>query len=146
VADRYLVGLLANGSIPHSDQSIKVLPSRRPDQLARVLEALAAVTSFTTTSIDRLLLSEASRLPWGSTLIVVTSVVTADLLAALVRLHDVGRRLVLVSLEDEPSLPYTLPPGILVHHLPARDLPFDRELMGEPLEWAPEVAPPIRFS
>ena len=48
VEDRYLVGLMANGSIPHSDQPIKVLPSRRPDQLARVLEALAAVTSFTT--------------------------------------------------------------------------------------------------
>ena len=39
VEDRYLVGLMANGSIPHSDQPIKVLPSRRPDQLARVLEA-----------------------------------------------------------------------------------------------------------
>ena len=81
-----------------------------------------------------------------STLLVLTSVVTEDLLAALVRLRDAGRRLVLVSLEDEPSVPYTLPPGILVYHLPARNLPFDRELMGEPLEWEPEVAPPIRFS
>ena len=146
VADRYLVALLANGSIPHSDQPIKVLPSRRPDQLARILEALAAVTSFTTASIDQLVLTESARLPWGSTLVVVTSVVTEELLAALVRLHDAGRRLVLVSLEDEPSLPYTLPSGVLVYHLPARDLPFDRELMGEPVEWAPEVAPPIRFS
>ena len=77
---------------------------------------------------------------------VVTSVVTEDLLAALVRLHDVGRRLVLISLEDEPSVSYALPSAVLVHHLPARDLPFDRELMGEPVEWAPEVAPPIRFS
>ncbi|MGD9316264.1 MAG: DUF58 domain-containing protein, partial [Anaerolineae bacterium] len=33
VEERYLVGLMANGSIPHSDQPIKVLPSRRPDQL-----------------------------------------------------------------------------------------------------------------
>jgi uncharacterized protein (DUF58 family) len=146
VAERYLVGLLANGSIPHSDQPIKVLPSRRPDQLTRILEALAAVTSFTTAAIDQLLLSESSRLPWGSTLVVVTSVVTEELLAAMVRLHGAGRRLALVSLEDEPSLPYTLPPGVLVYHLPARDLPFDRELMGEPQEWAPDVAPPIRFS
>ena len=146
VEDRYLVGLMANGSIPHSDQPIKVLPSRRPDQLARVLEALAAVTSFTTSTLEALLLAESPRLPWGSTLVVVTALVTEDLLSALVRLYDVGRRLVLVSLEDEPSRPYTLPPGMLVYHLPASGLPFDESLLGEPGEWEPEVAPPLRFA
>jgi uncharacterized protein (DUF58 family) len=147
---RQLVGLLANGAIPHSDQPIKVLPSRRPDQLARVLEALAAVTSFTTSSIESLLLAESPRLPWGATLVVITGVVTGNLLAALVHLHAVGRRVVLVSLEDADSallpLPYALPPGIRVHHLPASELPFDQTLMGEPQEWAPEVAPPLHFA
>ncbi len=76
VEQRYLVGLVANGSIPHSDQAIKVLPSRRPDQLARVLEALAAVTNFATVSIESLLLTESARLPWGATLVVVTGVIT----------------------------------------------------------------------
>ncbi|MCL7452863.1 MAG: DUF58 domain-containing protein [Anaerolineae bacterium] len=146
VQERYLVGLMANGSIPHSDQPIKVLPSRRPDQLARVLEALAAVSSFTTSSIEKLVLSESPRLPWGSTLIVVTGVVTEELLSALVRLHDVGRRTVLVTLEDEPSIPYTLPSSTLVYHLPAKDLPFDQSLMGEPEEWAAEVAPPLHLA
>ena len=146
VEERYLLGLIANGSIPHSDQPIKVLPSRRPDQLARVLEALAAVTSFATASIETLLLTESARLPWGATLVVVTGIVTESLLASLLRLHDVGRRLVLVSLEERPSRPYTLPPGIKVYHLPASQLPFDKELMGEPVEWAPEVAPPLRFA
>ena len=146
VEDRYLVGLMANGSIPHSDQPIKVLPSRRPDQLARVLEALAAVTSFTTSTLETLLLAESPRLPWGATLVIVTALVTEDLLSALVRLYDVGRRLVLVSLEDEPSCPYTLPPEVLVYHLPASELPFDESLLGEPGEWEPEVAPPLRFA
>jgi uncharacterized protein (DUF58 family) len=146
VEDRYLVGLMANGSIPHSDQPIKVLPSRRPDQLARVLEALAAVTSFTTSTLEALLLAESPRLPWGATLVVVTTLVTEDLLSALVRLYDVGRRLVLVSLEEEPSCPYSLPPAVLVYHLPASGLPFDEGLLGEPGEWAPEVAPPLRFA
>ena len=146
VEDRYLVGLMANGSIPHSDQPIKVLPSRRPDQLARILEALAAVTSFTTSTIEGLILAESPRLPWGATLVVVTPLVTEDLLSALVRLHDVGRRLVLVSLEDEPLLPSSLPSGILVHHLPAGELPFDESLLGEPGEWEPEIAPPLRFA
>ena len=146
VEDRYLVGLMANGSIPHSDQPIKVLPSRRPDQLARILEALAAVTSFTTSTIEGLLLTESPRLPWGATLVIVTPLVTEDLLSALVRLHGVGRRLVLVSLEEEPSLPSSLPSGILVHHLPAGELPFDESLLGEPGEWEPEIAPPLRFA
>ena len=146
VEERYLVGLIANGSIPHSDQPIKVLPSRRPDQLARVLEALAAVTSFTTSTIESLLLAESPRLPWGGTLVVVTAVVTEDLLTALVRLRDVGRRLVLVSLEDDLPSSYLLPPEILVYHLPASELPFDETLLGEPGEWASDVAPPLRFA
>jgi uncharacterized protein (DUF58 family) len=146
VQDRYLVGFMANGSIPHSDQPIKVLPSRRPDQLARVLEALAAVTSFMTSSMEKLLLAESPRLPWGATLVVVTGVVTEDLLSALVRLHDVGRRVVLVSLQDEPSVPCSLPSSVPVYHLPAKDLPFDQDLMGEPEEWAPEVAPPLSLA
>ena len=146
VKERFMVGLMANGSIPHSDQPIKVLPSRRPDQLARVLEALAAVTSFTTSTVEDLLLTQSARLPWGATLILVTAVVTKELLAALVHLHGVGRRLVLVSLEDEPSRRYALPPGIRIFHLPASELPFDEALLGRPEEWAPEVAPPLRLA
>ncbi len=147
VQERYLVGMMANGSIPHSDQPIKVLPSRRLDQLPRLLEAMAAVTSFTTSTIESLLLSESPRLPWGATLVVVTAIVTEELLSAIVRLHDVGRRLVLVSLENEPSHAHpSLPEGLLVRHLPAKELPFDESLLGEPGEWAPEFAPPLRFA
>jgi uncharacterized protein (DUF58 family) len=146
VEERYLVGLMANGSIPHSDQPIKVLPSRRPDQLGRILEALAAVTSFTTSTLESLMLTESPRLPWGATLVIVTAVVTDDLLSALVRLHDVGRRLVLVSLEEDPPYSAYLPPGITTHHLPASRLPFDESLLGEPGEWEPEMAPPLHFT
>jgi uncharacterized protein (DUF58 family) len=144
--DRFLVGLLANGTIPHSDQSIKVLPSRRPDQLARILEALAAATSFTTSTIEALLLAESPRLPWGATMVVVTPVVSDDLLSVLTHLHRVGRRIVFVSLEDKPSRSYDLPPGVLVYHLPASELPFDESLLGEPGEWAADVSPPLHLA
>lgn len=150
IEERYIVGLVANGSIPHSDQPIKVLPSRRPDQLARVLEALAAVTSFATASIETLLLTESARLPWGATLVVVTGIVTDELLSTLIRLHQVGRRVALVSLEEQASDFPTLPPGIQTYHLPSSELPFDETLMGDPEQWehslAPEYAPPIRFA
>lgn len=99
VAQKYLVGLLANGSVPGSDQPLKVLPSRDPQQLTRILEALAAVTGFATLPIERLLTSESPRLSWGATLLLVTATVHDDLLMTLLRLRDAGRRLVLVSLD-----------------------------------------------
>jgi uncharacterized protein (DUF58 family) len=122
VARRYTVGLLANGCLPMSDQPIKVLPSRSPNQLTRILEALAAVTSFATSSIEDLLSAESPKLPWGATLVVVSAVLTDELLAAMLRLRDAGRRLVLVSLADKaPSHELT---GMLTYHLPGEELDF----------------------
>ncbi len=122
VEQRYIVGVIANGSVPHSDQSIKVLPSRDPRQLARILEALAAVTGFATSSIEALLLAESPKLPWGSTLVVVTAIVSEALAATLLRLRDVGRRLVLISLDQEP--PGQELEGILSYHLPGVEVDF----------------------
>ena len=144
VEQRFIVGLIANGSVPHSDQPIKVPPSRRPDQLSRLLEALAAVTSFPTSSIEALLMAESPRLPWGATLVVVTSIVTDELRAAILRLREVGRRLVLVVLEDESTAasPVSVP-GVPTYRLPLSQLPFNEEFMGEAEEWAAGVAPPL---
>jgi uncharacterized protein (DUF58 family) len=147
---KYLVGLVANGSIPHSDQPLKVLPSRRPDQLARLLEALAAVTGFATRNIESLLTTESARLPWGATLVVVTGVVTEGILASLLRLRDEGRRIVLVSLAER-ALPEELT-GIRAYHLPASSLPFDdswlpsSKAVDEDSTWGPAVAPPVRLT
>lgn len=122
VEQRYIVGAIANGSVPHSNQPIKVLPSRDPKQLARILEALAAVTGFATSSIEDLLLAESPKLPWGATLVVVTGIVSEELVATLLRLRDVGRRLVLISLDQEP--PGQELEGILSYHLPGVEIDF----------------------
>ena len=80
----------------------------------------------------------------------VTGIVTDELLATLIRLHQVGRRVALVSLEEKEPNSSSLPPGIQIYHLPASELPFDETLMGDPEQWehdlAPEYAPPIRFA
>ena len=99
---RIQVGLLANGCWPQSDQPLKVLPSRSPDQLTRILEALAAVSALPTISIEDLLNRESARLPWGATLVVVTALVTEELLLVMSRLQSAGRRVVLVRLDDQP--------------------------------------------
>ncbi|MFZ2518430.1 MAG: DUF58 domain-containing protein [Anaerolineae bacterium] len=113
---RLPVGLIANGALPNSDQPIRLLPGRSPDQLLHILELLAAVTNFATAPIEEILLREAPRAPWGATLVIVTAIAHDALLAALLDLAGAGRRVVLFTLAAEP--PKTLLPGIMVYHLP----------------------------
>jgi len=98
---KYAVGLVANGTWPESDQRLKILPSRDPDHLRHILEALSALTSFVTTPIESLLRTETHNLSWGATLIMITGVVTDEMLAEMLRLRRVGRRLALISLDDD---------------------------------------------
>ena len=110
------LGLYANGSVPKSDQPIRVPPGRAPEQLMHVLEALAAVTEFATGSIELLMQRESPRLPWAATLVLVTAVLTEEMLVGLMRLKEAGRRIALLYLgEDAPSFRLD---GIAYFHLP----------------------------
>ncbi|MEZ4641950.1 MAG: DUF58 domain-containing protein [Chloroflexota bacterium] len=117
VQQKWAVGIYANGSVPNSDQPIRVAPSRSPEQLAHVLEALAAVTEFATASVETMMLRESPGLPWAATIVLVTAVVTDEIMVALIRLKEAGRRVVLISLADDP------PPKhlgrIITYHIPA---------------------------
>jgi uncharacterized protein (DUF58 family) len=113
---RLPVGLIANGFLPGSDQTIRLLPGRSPQQLVRILELLAAVTPVFAQPIEELLLREAPRLPWGATMVVVTALVHDELLAALSDLEQAGRQIVLFTLAEEP--PVREMSGISVYHLP----------------------------
>lgn len=115
VEQKWGVGLYANCAVPKSDQPIRVPPGRSPDQLAHVLEALAATTEFATGSIEKLLQQESRRLPWAATLVLVTAHTSPDIAAVLLRLKEAGRRVALISLSAEP-LPAL--PGIISYHVP----------------------------
>ncbi len=118
--NKYAVGLIANGTWPESDQRLKILPSRDPEQLRHVLEALAAVTSFATAHIETLLRNETAKLPWGATLTLITGIVSEELLAEMLRLRQVGRRLALISLDESWTAPEDME-GIVVRQV-QRDL------------------------
>ena len=111
---RYAVGLVANGTWPESDQRLRILPSRDPDHLRHILEALAALTSFVTTPIEHLLRTETHNLSWGATLVMVTGIVTDELLAEMLRLRRVGRRLALISLDEDRAPNESEMEGIVV--------------------------------
>ena len=107
---RWPVGLVSNGTIPRSDQSIKLSPSRSPHQLIRIMETLAIVMPIASDPIEKVLASASPQLPWGATLAVIVSVVSETLLSTLVRLQRAGRRVVLIittdaTLSDLPPIP-----------------------------------------
>jgi len=124
VEQKHLVGLIANGSLPRSDQPLKALPSRSPDQLTHILEALAAVTAFSTSRIDTLLEAESPKLPWGATLIVISGILSDSLLATLLRLKGAGRKVVLLAVGADVE-PEQLP-CIQVYRIP-REAPAEGE-------------------
>ncbi|MGH2536648.1 MAG: DUF58 domain-containing protein [Candidatus Promineifilaceae bacterium] len=132
---RWGLGLCANGSVPGSDQPLRVPPGRSPEQLLRCLEALAAVTEFATGSVEILMQRESRRLPWAATLVLVTPIVTGEMAAALLRLHEAGRRVALISVAHER--PPVINASIPSFHVPAQERPF-RPLRaeGEALEEA----------
>ena len=113
---RWPTGLLANGALPHSDQSLKILPGRSPAQLTTILELLAAVTPFATAPFHRLLAEESPHLPWGATLVIISSTVPEDLAATLLDLKATGRRIVLITLDQRP-VPESMA-GMIVYRVP----------------------------
>lgn len=112
---RWPVGLVANAYWPGSDQAMRLLPGRSPNQLMRILEMLAAI-DLPNRPIEAQLLREAPKLPWGATLVIVTAVAHDELLEALLQLAHARRKLVLFTLAEAPS--ERLLPGITVFHLP----------------------------
>ena len=120
------IGVYANGSVPGSDQPIRVAPGRAPDQLMRILEGLAAVTEFATGSIEILMHHESRRLSWATTLVLVTAIITEGMLVSLVRLKEAGRRVTLISLATEPPPQHVQ--GLLIYHVPPSLSAFDNEV------------------
>ncbi len=109
IGRRRQVGLIANSTVRARGRPIRVPPGRRQSHLRRILEALAAVSSFITQPVERLVAVESRRAPWGASLVVVTPVVTPALVAELMRVRRAGRLVSLVSLDPEPpALPAAL--------------------------------------
>jgi uncharacterized protein (DUF58 family) len=98
---RYGVGLLANGSLPESDQHINIAPGRAPDQLNRILEALGGIGPMTTSSLATLLERRSHQLPLGVTLAVVTALMPDPLAAVLRRLHGSGQQVSVLAMADD---------------------------------------------
>jgi uncharacterized protein (DUF58 family) len=111
----YSVGLISNGCLARADQPFQISPGRSNEQLAQLLGALAAVTQYTTSPFEQLLMKAMPKVPYGSTLIVVTALLSPELLETLMTLKRYRPNATLFSLQPEPP-PHL--PGIRTIHLP----------------------------
>ena len=111
----YKVGLVSNGSLAHADQPFRLPPGRSPQQLARLLGALAGVTPLVSRSFERFLISEMPRLPYNATLVVVTGIYTPLLAETLLRIKRHGHRITVLDFALPPPEPI---PGVNLIHLP----------------------------
>jgi len=111
------VGLWANAPLIGGERIVRVPPSRHPRQLARVLEALAMLVPHTGHRIEALLTTEARLLPRGSTIVVVTALVTDPLRRTLLALWRQGYGIALLAVACEAGLPARR--GLAVYELEA---------------------------
>ena len=103
------VGLLTNGGVRGSQTRLRLAASRSPQQLTRVLEALAQLTYFTLLPFERLLRLEAARLPFGATLLAVSAIVSEPILSSLLDLRAAGHPVALIAVE---AAPFVAPPEL----------------------------------
>ena len=95
------VGLIANGAFPGQGRPIRIGVGQHPDRLNRILEALAAVSAFTMTSLARELEGASTgALPAGSTLVLAAAVMPDELAATLLRLRARGHHVHVVKTSE----------------------------------------------
>lgn len=122
IEDGYRVGLIANGCLAHADQPFRIPPGRSPKQLASLLEALAGVTPVVTGPFETFLIKQVPRIPYGATLLIVTSVTKPELFEALIQLKVHGRHITLLSFANDP--PQQIP-GVRMFHTPFKSVTID---------------------
>jgi len=115
LARRWLVGVYANGVLTGSDQSLRISPGRGPLQVRAVLEGLAKLTPLAASAFPRLLCEETRQLPWGSTVVVISALMTESLATILRWLLEEGKRVTLLQIGEYPVRRL---PGLHVHRLP----------------------------
>jgi uncharacterized protein (DUF58 family) len=116
----YHVGLATNGAAVGGRDEVGLVPAGGPQQRVRILEALARVSRFARTPLEGMLARDRTRLPWGTTVVVVTAVVPEGVQRALLALLGAGHVPVVLRV----GAPATAPrepdggSGWLTYHVP----------------------------
>lgn len=106
IESRHQVGLYANAPVSDKSRSVRISPGRRGGQLQKILEHLAMLRPAFGDNIQTMISRELSRLPWGATVVVITSHVSAEFQRSILRMARSGGtgRFVIVAIGEEPEL------------------------------------------
>jgi uncharacterized protein (DUF58 family) len=124
IDERHTVGIYANGVVGGSDQALRIRPGRSPEQAAEILTGLAKLNPIASLNFPRLLKTEAQRFPWGSTVVVITAIMTDAIAAVLAELLRAGHRVMVVTIDEVEVPPMR---GLIVTHLDGSGLDAPRQ-------------------
>jgi uncharacterized protein (DUF58 family) len=113
------VGLFANSIAQPGAQRIRIRPTAQPDQLMVILEALAKVISYARWPIEAILQTEATHLPYGASVVVVSAVTNRQLQHTLLELRKRELGITLVTLGDKAEKLHLR--GIRQYHIGGRE-------------------------
>ncbi len=105
IRDRHAVGMYANGVVGGSDQALRVRTSRSPSQQEEILTGLAKLSPIASVNFPRLLRAETTRFPWGSTIVIITGIMTDAIAAVLVEMVSEGHQVMVVTVGDDVTVP-----------------------------------------
>lgn len=100
----YQVGLYVNTGVGNSLRAVRMPPDRSPEHWPDLLETLARLTYVRVLKFDELLETEAARLPYGATIVALTSIVTPATAEALLSLRRAGHPVTLLTLGDHVAV------------------------------------------
>lgn len=112
---QYSLGLFSNGTPVLADRPMKIAPSRSPEQLTIILEALASIRPLPMGSMAAQLGDEWRRFPMGATVVVVVSLVSEEMQDALRNMKSHGYMPVVIYVGDGTCPP--MPDGVIVHDI-----------------------------
>ena len=99
------VGVHTNAVMRDSHAQVRLPSTRHPAQLARILEAMALLTPYIATPFDQMLALERRRLPYGATVVVLTTLFSSRIVAQILSLKSAGHPVAIVGLtEDRAAL------------------------------------------
>jgi uncharacterized protein (DUF58 family) len=112
----YSVGLYVNGAPAEYEHLARLPPGRNPLQLELMMETLARLTPYSITTMSRLLATSGRDLHPGTTIVLIGSVNSEAIRAALLRQRELGFRVAWLYMGADPP-PQV--PGVQIHQVPA---------------------------
>lgn len=112
---RYSLGLFSNSAAILEDRPTRLAPSRAPEQLNLVLEALATAQPVVVSPLPANLAEHARRFAMGATLVIVAAVVDPKLSEVILEIKERGHPVVVLYV-GEGRCPQ-MPEGVVVHEL-----------------------------